>query len=102
MAQRSHHGTVYRPPIRGIVAMELVSNHSFPRHTHDEYGIGVMLSGAQRSWSGIGLVDAFPGDGIRVNPGELHDGHPVVRAVRCWRIIYFDPVTLAQRLAPDA
>jgi len=102
MTKRLHNASVHRSVGLGITAMELVSNHSFPRHTHDEYGIGVILSGAQRSWSGIGLVESFPGDVISVNPGELHDGHPVDRAVRCWRIIYFDPVTLAQRLAPDA
>ena len=52
-----------------IVAMELASNHSFPRHTHDEYGIGVVLSGAQRSWSGVGQVESVPGDVLTVNPG---------------------------------
>jgi AraC-like DNA-binding protein len=82
---------MHRSPIRGIEAMELASNHSFPRHTHDQYGIGVVLSGAQRSWSGIGQVESFPGDVITVNPGEVHDGIPVERCVRRWRIIYFDP-----------
>jgi AraC-like DNA-binding protein len=82
--------------------MELASNHSFPRHSHDEYGIGVILSGAQRSWSGVGAVESLPGDVITVNPGELHDGHPVGGAVRRWRIIYFDPKTLSQQFTPDA
>lgn len=102
MTRHLHNASVHRPTGMGITAMELASNHSFPRHTHDEYGIGVILSGAQRSWSGVGLVESFAGDVISVNPGELHDGHPVDRAVRCWRIIYFDPDTLAQRLVPDA
>jgi AraC-like DNA-binding protein len=95
MSQRSHHVYFHRAPSMGISAMELASNHSFPRHSHDEYGIGVVLSGAQRSWSGIGLVESLPGDVITVNPGELHDGHPVDGAVRRWRIIYFDPKALS-------
>lgn len=102
MTNRLHNASVHRSKSMGITAMELVSNHSFPRHTHGEYGIGVILSGAQRSWSGVGLVESFPGDVISVNPGEVHDGHPVDRAVRCWRIIYFDPDTLARHLVPDA
>jgi AraC-like DNA-binding protein len=86
----------------GITAMELASNHSFPRHAHDEYGIGVVLSGAQRSWSGVGLVESRPGDVITVNPGELHDGHAINGAVRRWRIIYFDPKALSRHFVPDA
>ena len=87
---------MHRSPVGGINAMELSSNHSFPRHTHDEYGIGVVLSGAQRSWSGVGQVESLPGDVITVNPGELHDGIPINGSVRRWRIIYFDPAVLAQ------
>jgi AraC-like DNA-binding protein len=85
----------------GITAMELASNHSFPRHSHDEYGIGVVLSGAQRSWSGIGSVESLPGNVITVNPGELHDGHSVDGAMRSWRIIYFDPTALSRQFTTD-
>jgi len=81
--------------------MELTTNHSFPRHTHDEYGIGVVLSGAQRSWSGVGLVESLPGDVISVNPGELHDGTPINGNVRRWRIIYFDPMVLTRDFMPE-
>jgi AraC-like DNA-binding protein len=102
MTKRLHSVSVHRSRSMGITAMELASNHSFPRHTHDEYGIGVILSGAQRSWSGVGPVESFPGDVISVNPGELHDGHPVDRAARRWRIIYFDPDRLSEHLVPDA
>src|SRR6266566_1238012 len=96
MTRRSHQVITHCAPVRGIDAMELASNHSFPRHTHDEYGIGVVLSGAQRSWSGVGQVESLPGDVITVNPGELHDGIPINDRARRWRIIYFDPQVLAQ------
>lgn len=56
--------------------MTLVSNHIFPRHSHDQFGVGVIDFGAQHSWSGIGRVDASAGDIIMVNPGEMHDGEP--------------------------
>jgi AraC-like DNA-binding protein len=102
MTGRLHKVSVHRSRSMGITAMELMSNHSFPRHTHDEYGIGVILSGAQRSWSGVGPVESVPGDVISVNPGELHDGHPVNGAARRWRIIYFDPAALTRHFVPDA
>jgi len=101
MNHRFHQVTAHRVQNMGITAMELTSNHSFPRHTHDEYGIGVMLAGGQRSWSGIGQVEALQGDVITVNPGELHDGHPIDGRIRRWRIIYFDPKALARLLMPE-
>jgi AraC-like DNA-binding protein len=101
MSRRLHRVYLHRAPSMGVTAMELASNHSFPRHSHDQYGIGVVLSGAQRSWSGLGSVESLPGDVITVNPGELHDGHPINGAVRRWRIIYFDPKALSQHFMPD-
>jgi len=55
-----------------------------------------MLSGAHRSWSGIGHVDAQCGDVIMVNPGEMHDGMPIGGNPREWRMLYFDPATVAR------
>jgi AraC-like DNA-binding protein len=71
--------------------MTLVSDHHFPRHSHDQYGIGVIEFGAHRSWSGTGAVEASAGDVIMVNPGEMHDG----RGERGWRMIYLDPSVVA-------
>jgi AraC-like DNA-binding protein/quercetin dioxygenase-like cupin family protein len=79
---------------RRVTAVEACSAHSFARHTHDEYGIGVMIAGAQRSWSGRGAVEAVAGDLITVNPGETHDGAPVA-ASRAWAMLYLDCGTLA-------
>jgi AraC-like DNA-binding protein len=81
--------------------MTLVSNHHFPRHSHDQFGIGVIAFGAQRSWSGVGLVSASAGDVIMVNPGEMHDGVPLDSNVRRWRIIYIDPVLLAREVEEE-
>jgi AraC-like DNA-binding protein len=71
------------------------SRHAFPRHTHDQFGIGVIERGAQKSLSGRGMVEAGPGDTITVNPGEVHDGIPVGDAGRMWRMLYFDPWRVA-------
>jgi AraC-like DNA-binding protein len=97
------HGLMqHRSKVAGIDAIELVSDRRFPRHSHDQYGIGVLLSGAQCSWSGIGPVEAFAGGVITVNPGEMHDGIPAGGCVRHWRMLYFDPACLIAGMLPEA
>ncbi|WEZ84826.1 AraC family transcriptional regulator [Rhizobium sp. 32-5/1] len=77
--------------VEGVEAVEADTVHSFGRHTHDQFGIGVILRGAQKSASGRGPVEAGPGDVITVNPGEVHDGTPIGAAGRSWRMLYLDP-----------
>lgn len=80
----------------GIVAVEASSRHSFGRHTHDQFGIGVLLRGAQDSASGRGPVRAMAGHMITVNPNEVHDGRPVGGQVRAWRMLYLDTALIAR------
>ncbi|MEK1933515.1 MAG: AraC family transcriptional regulator [Pararhizobium sp.] len=86
---------IKRCAIGGVEAVEADTAHSFGRHTHDQFGIGVIIRGAQESASGRGPVEAGPGDVITVNPGEVHDGHPIGDAGRSWRMLYFDPCLIA-------
>ena len=90
----------HRSALPGVEAMTLLTGHAFPRHSHDGFGIGVMSAGAQRSWSGIGWVEAEAGDVITVNPGEMHDGAPIGDA-RGWRMLYLDPALVARELAEE-
>ncbi len=101
MASRIHQVEQHRSAVPGIEALTLVSNHHFPRHSHDQFGVGVITFGAQRSWSGIGPVSASSGDVIISNPGEMHDGAPVDGGVRGWRMIYLDPVFLRNEVADE-
>lgn len=78
----------------GVHAVEASSAHSYPRHTHDQFGIGLIRSGAQKSMSGRGMVEAGAGMVITVNPGEVHDGLPIGGAGRSWTMLYFDPAVL--------
>ncbi|QEY72734.1 AraC family transcriptional regulator [Pseudomonas denitrificans (nom. rej.)] len=80
----------------GLRIVEILTQRSFPRHAHDEYGIGVMLEGGHRSWSGRGQVEAGPCDIITVNPNELHDGIPLRGAPRRWWMLYVEPALLAE------
>jgi AraC-like DNA-binding protein len=85
----------HRLPLAGVDAMRANTSRAFPRHTHDQYGIGLVDAGGHSSWSGRGQVEAGPGTFISVNPGEVHDGHAVGGVARAWRIVYLEPVALA-------
>ncbi|TMJ41013.1 MAG: AraC family transcriptional regulator [Alphaproteobacteria bacterium] len=85
-----------RCSMAGVAAVAAETRHVFPRHTHDQFGIGVIHQGAQKSLSGRGMVEAGPGDAITVNPGEVHDGAPIGDMGRAWRILYFDPWVIAE------
>lgn len=94
MKSKIHQAQPHKLSIRGIEAMTLVSDQHFPRHSHDQFGIGVIDAGAHRSWSAVGTVTASAGDVIMVNPGEIHDGVPVSGQARRWRMTYLDPKLL--------
>jgi AraC-like DNA-binding protein len=76
--------------LRDVQAVEACSRHTFARHTHDSYGIGLIVGGAQRSWSGRGTVEAGRGNVITCNPGEVHDGTPI-GDMRAWKMLYLSP-----------
>ena len=91
---RHHRVTQHRSALWWVEARTLASDHVFPRHSHDQLGVGVMVSGAHRSWSSIGNVEAHAGDIIMVNPGEMHDGMPLGDGPREWLMLYFDPAVV--------
>ena len=88
-----HHARVVGSPWPGVFVTELDSGRHFGRHWHTTHGIGLMVAGAQRSASGLGSVDAFPGDLIATNPGEVHDGQPLGGPSRRWHMLYLDAGT---------
>src|SRR4051794_29344537 len=77
--------------LAGVDAMTAVTAQTFARHTHDQYGIGLIDSGAQASSSDSKQVEAGPGQLILVNPGEMHDGRALGGRARAWRMLYLDP-----------
>lgn len=82
-----------------VTSVDAHSARSFARHSHDEYGVGLVTAGAQRSWSGRGAVEAVRGDLITVNPGEMHDGMPI-GGDRAWSMLYLAR-PLVDRLMAD-
>ncbi len=90
MREPSHVARVLSGPLRGIHSTHSLSGQHFGRHWHDAYGFGILEEGAQRSASGRGRVDAFAGQVITSNPGEVHDGSPLGGPTRRWRILSVD------------
>lgn len=82
-------------PLPGIHSTHSLSGRHFGRHWHDSYGFGLLEEGAQRSASGRGRVDAFAGQVITSNPGEVHDGSPLGGPTRQWCILSVDTEVLS-------
>ena len=87
--------TYFKVGLKGIDAMSATTSRTYPRHTHDQYGIGVIDSGGHASLSGRGQVEAGAGSLIFVNPGEVHDGRAIGGRPRSWRMLYFEPAAMA-------
>lgn len=101
MPAAPHHCRVYGSPWPGLHVTDTVSGRHFGRHWHATFGVGLLEDGAQRSASGRGAVEAFAGDLITTNPGEVHDGRPLGGPARRWRIAYVEP-ELFTSVAGDA
>jgi AraC-like ligand binding domain len=101
MVSHVHHVEQHRSAVRGIEAFTLFTAHQFPRHSHDQLAVGVIDFGGQRSWSGAGQVRASAGDVITANPAEMHDGVPLGRKSRGWRMLYFDPSLVTREVSEE-
>ena len=84
----------FKGALESVDAMAATTSRTYPRHTHDQYGIGVVDSGGHASLSGRGQVEAGPGNLIFVNPGEVHDGRAMGGRPRSWRMLYLDPAAM--------
>lgn len=85
-----HRSHVFGTPWAGVHGTAMDSARHYGRHWHATYGVGLLDHGAQRSASGRGKVDAYAGDLITTNPGEVHDGRPLGGPSRRWRMVYVD------------
>ena len=94
----SHRSAVAATPLPGVFVTLTDSARSFPRHWHGNYGLGVVDRGAQRSASGRGAVEAFAGQCLTHNPGEVHDGMPLGGTARRWRMFHIEPAAMARLL----
>jgi AraC-like DNA-binding protein len=91
-----HTAQVFKSPWDGVFTTCVESDRHYGKHSHATYGFGILESGGQSSLSGKGSVDAYAGDIITVNPGEVHDGRPIGGAARRWRMVYAEPEVMMQ------
>ncbi len=91
----AHRCRVLLSPWAGLYATETWSGRHYGRHSHGTYGFGVLHDGAHRSSSDRRSFDAYAGDILATNPGELHDGRPLGGPTRRWHTIYLEPLLLS-------
>lgn len=72
--------------------------HSFSRHTHDGYAIGVITFGVEEFYYRGAIHQAQPGDIVVIQPGEVHTGHAGVDIGWSYRMLY-PSVGLMQKTA---
>ena len=99
---------VFGSPWADVYCTDIESARHYGKHWHATFGLGLLESGAQSSASGLGQVEAYAGNLITTNPGEVHDGRPLGGASRRWRMVYLEPRVIASmlgdpqsRAAPD-
>jgi AraC-like DNA-binding protein len=62
--------------------------HSFPKHTHETFAIGVIENGVQATYYKGSTHIATPGDVCLVNPGEVHTGFSPHESGWTYRVFY--------------
>lgn len=67
---------------------------TFPRHTHEQFAIGVIDHGAQRFECRHTHFVASAGDVILNNPGDVHTGQAYDATGWTYRMLYLDPEIL--------
>ena len=97
-AEPLHRCEVLASPWPGVHAAVIRSGRHYGRHSHGTFGFGVVDHGAHRSSSGRGTVDAYAGQVVTTNPGEVHDGRPLGAPSRTWGTVYLEPGVLAAML----
>ena len=90
-----HFAKRHKSLIDGIDVISMRSYHSFPRHTHDEFSIGVMTSRGHDCWCCRGLVAVQTGDVIGINPAEVHEGLGIKGEPRAWHMIVLSQDAIA-------
>lgn len=74
--------------------------HTFTRHTHDGYAIGIIEKGAETFYYRGAIHTAPAGSIVIINPGEIHTGQAADETGWVYRMLY-PKVDLVQRAAAE-
>lgn len=76
-----------------------MSDFSYSKHAHEEYSLGVTLSGRQDFFSTGAFYRSTPGNIVVFNPDVVHDGHPGTDDSLQYKMVYIHPEQLEPALA---
>lgn len=76
-----------------------MSNFAYSTHAHEEYSIGVTLSGRQDFYTQGAFHHSYPGQVMVFNPGDAHDGESGADAMLHYSMLYIHPAQLTPALA---
>jgi AraC-like DNA-binding protein len=80
---------------RGVEALRAgLHSHSYSRHAHETYAIGVTEAGSQSFWCRGARHRTRPGSVILFAPLDLHDGHASTSDGVVYRMLYLDAIRL--------
>ncbi len=74
-------------------------NHSYDRHIHCGYAIGVVTHGVESFWCDGATYHAPAGSIVTVNPYAVHDGSSGIAEGFAYRMFYFSPENYVDALS---
>jgi AraC-like DNA-binding protein len=84
-----------RDESRGVEALRAgLKTHSYSRHAHETYAVGVTEAGSQSFWCRGIRHRTRPGSVILFAPLDLHDGHATTDEGVVYRMLYLDAIRL--------
>lgn len=75
-----------------------LTDFAYSTHAHEEYSIGVTLSGRQDFYTQGAFHKSHPGQVMVFNPGDAHDGESGVDAALKYSMLYIHPEQLKPSL----
>lgn len=91
---------IYLPEYAPIQVMRArFLRQTFPRHTHEQFAIGIIDRGAQRFECERSFYLASAGQVILNNPGDVHTGASYAATGWTYRMLYLDPALLGDTYA---
>lgn len=89
--------------LEGVTLMNAhFTRHTFERHSHSTYSVGVTLSGVQTFHCAGALHASLRGDVILFNPDEAHDGQRGTQEGFGYAMLYVDPQVMHECRDPGA
>jgi AraC-like DNA-binding protein len=85
------------PAVPGVDLMRArYGRHSFTRHAHETFAVGVVQDGAEELLIGDEVHRVVAGGVVMINPEVVHTGRPVSDGQMVYRVFYLDVAVVAE------